>query len=167
MLYNYHVWGIPLVTLELRIRHLWASSRYWNCRGLTWGRKLEVESDPSDVCGSTTIARSHVASRPRSYAELLPKLTILILFLGCYTWPRHYSRWEVSFTPLALYPWYPLDMRLGGPQNRSERYGEVKNLDPKGARTPTPRSSRPVHKEAYIDNISVLKLRTKLQLVAV
>jgi hypothetical protein len=35
-------------------------------------------------------------------------------------------RWVVSFTPQPLYPqgknpWYPLDRRLGGPQNRSGR----------------------------------------------
>jgi hypothetical protein len=27
-------------------------------------------------------------------------------------------RWVVSFTPLPLYPRYPLDMRLGRAQNR-------------------------------------------------
>jgi len=41
-------------------------------------------------------------------------------------------RWVVSFTPRLLYserknPWYPLDRRLGGPQNRSGRGGEEKN----------------------------------------
>jgi hypothetical protein len=40
----------------------------------------------------------------------------------------------VSFTPLPLYPrgkmlQYPLDIRLGGPQRSSERYGKVKILD--------------------------------------
>jgi hypothetical protein len=40
----------------------------------------------------------------------------------------------VSFTPLLLYPrgkgpWYPLNIRLGEPQSRFERYGEVKILD--------------------------------------
>jgi hypothetical protein len=38
----------------------------------------------------------------------------------------------VSFTPRPLYsqgksPWYPLDRRLGGPQNRSGRGSEQKN----------------------------------------
>jgi len=38
----------------------------------------------------------------------------------------------VSFTLQPLYPhgkspWYPLDRRLGEPQNRSERGGEEKN----------------------------------------
>jgi hypothetical protein len=40
--------------------------------------------------------------------------------------------WVVSFTPRPLYPqgkipWYPVDRRLGGPQNRSGRGGEEKN----------------------------------------
>jgi hypothetical protein len=44
-------------------------------------------------------------------------------------------RWVVSFTPRLLYPqgkspWYPLDRRLGGPQNRSESGGEEKNSQP-------------------------------------
>jgi hypothetical protein len=38
----------------------------------------------------------------------------------------------VSFAPRPLYlqgksPWYPLDRKLGGPQNRSGRGGEEKN----------------------------------------
>jgi hypothetical protein len=33
--------------------------------------------------------------------------------------------------------------RLGGPQNRSGRHGEVKILDPTGTRTPTSQSSSP------------------------
>jgi hypothetical protein len=41
----------------------------------------------------------------------------------------------VSFTPRPLYlqaksPWYPLDRRLGGLQNRSGRGGEEKNSQP-------------------------------------
>jgi hypothetical protein len=41
----------------------------------------------------------------------------------------------VSLTPRLLYPqgkitWYPLDRRLRGPQNRSERGGEKKNSQP-------------------------------------
>jgi hypothetical protein len=41
----------------------------------------------------------------------------------------------VSFTPLPLYPrgmslWYPLDRRLGGPQNRSGRGGGERNYQP-------------------------------------
>jgi hypothetical protein len=33
-------------------------------------------------------------------------------------------RWVVSFTPLPLYPRYPLDKKLGGPQSQSGRRGE-------------------------------------------
>jgi hypothetical protein len=47
---------------------------------------------------------------------------------------------------------YPKDRRLGGPQSRSGRYGEVKILDPTGIRTPTPPSTKaPVfHKSGVI-----------------
>jgi hypothetical protein len=51
-------------------------------------------------------------------------------------------RWVVSFTPRPLYPqgkspWYPLDKRLGGAQNRSGHGGEEKNSQPPaGTRTP-------------------------------
>jgi hypothetical protein len=43
----------------------------------------------------------------------------------------------VNFTPRPLYPRgksprYPLERRLGGPQSRSGRFGEVKILDPTG-----------------------------------
>jgi hypothetical protein len=36
--------------------------------------------------------------------------------------------WLVSFTLLPLYPRYPLDRRLGGPQSLSGRRGEEKDL---------------------------------------
>jgi hypothetical protein len=54
----------------------------------------------------------------------------------------------VSFTPRPLYPRgrsprYPLYRRLGGPQSRSVRNGEVIILDPTGIRTPTSQSSSP------------------------
>jgi hypothetical protein len=54
----------------------------------------------------------------------------------------------VSFTPRPLYPrekssQYPLDTRLGGPQNQYGCYGEDKILDPIRPRTPFPRSSNP------------------------
>jgi hypothetical protein len=49
----------------------------------------------------------------------------------------------VSFTPRPLYRRYPLDMRLGGPQSRSGRYGEITILDPTGALTRNPPSSSP------------------------
>jgi hypothetical protein len=43
--------------------------------------------------------------------------------------------------PLSLYPRYPLDRRLAGPQSRSGRHGEEKILDPTETQTPTPQSS--------------------------
>jgi hypothetical protein len=48
----------------------------------------------------------------------------------------------VSFKPSPLYPrgnspWFPLDRRLGLPQSRYGRYGEVKILNSTGTRTPT------------------------------
>jgi hypothetical protein len=52
-------------------------------------------------------------------------------------------RWVISVTPMSLYPRYPLDTRLGGPQSRSERRGEEEILDHIGTRTPTPWSSCP------------------------
>jgi hypothetical protein len=57
-------------------------------------------------------------------------------------------RWMVSFTPRSLEPRrkshrYPLDRRLGGPQNRSGRRGEERNRAPIWTQTPTPRPSSP------------------------
>jgi hypothetical protein len=54
----------------------------------------------------------------------------------------------VSFTPQPLYArgnisGYPLDRKLGGPQNQSGRSGEEKILDPTGTRTPTSRPPSP------------------------
>jgi hypothetical protein len=42
------------------------------------------------------------------------------------------------FTRREKSPRYPLHRRLGGPQNRSGRFGGEKILDPTGTRTPTP-----------------------------
>jgi hypothetical protein len=44
-------------------------------------------------------------------------------------------RWVLNFTPQPFYPqgkspWYPLDRRLAGPQRRSGRGGEEKNVQP-------------------------------------
>jgi hypothetical protein len=58
--------------------------------------------------------------------------------------PRIGNKWRrvVSFTPWLLYPhgkcpWYPLDRRLGGLQNRSGCGGEEKSFPaPAGTRTP-------------------------------
>jgi hypothetical protein len=40
------------------------------------------------------------------------------------------------FLPPREWPWYSLDRRLGGPQNRSGRCGEEKHLAPAGNPTP-------------------------------
>jgi hypothetical protein len=53
-------------------------------------------------------------------------------------------RWVVSLMPRPLYPRrtsprYPLDRRLGGPQNRSGRCGEENILESTKTRTPTSR----------------------------
>jgi hypothetical protein len=45
----------------------------------------------------------------------------------------------VSFTPRPLYPQYPFDRGLGGPQSQSGPRGEEKILYPTETRTPTPR----------------------------
>jgi hypothetical protein len=50
----------------------------------------------------------------------------------------------VSFIPRPLYPRYPFDRRLGGPQSRSGRREEEKSLGPTGNRTPTPSVVQPV-----------------------
>jgi hypothetical protein len=51
------------------------------------------------------------------------------------------GEWSVSrpfrFTP-GKEPRYPFYRRLGGPQSRSGRYGELKIFDPTGTRTPAP-----------------------------
>jgi hypothetical protein len=50
----------------------------------------------------------------------------------------------VSFTPRRKIPRYPLDRRQGGPQNRSGRRGEEKNLVPTGTRTLDPSAVQPL-----------------------
>jgi hypothetical protein len=58
------------------------------------------------------------------------------------------GEWSASrrgrFTPWGKSPRYPLNIRLGGPQSRSGRHGEVKNLAPIGIGTPIPWSSSPL-----------------------
>jgi hypothetical protein len=76
----------------------------------------------SQLC---TLTEHHAMKVFRGSGGIAP----LILDLGS-RW-----RWRVSFTPRPLYPqgkspWYPLDRRLGGPQNRSGSGGEEKNSQP-------------------------------------
>jgi hypothetical protein len=50
----------------------------------------------------------------------------------------------ISFTPPPLYPRSPFYRRLGGPQSRSGRYGEVKIFAPTATWTPAPLVVQPV-----------------------
>jgi hypothetical protein len=64
---------------------------------------------------------------------------------------------EMSASRLCRFaPRYPLDRKLGGPQSRSERYGEVKILDPIGTRTRTPQSFQLV--DSRYTDYTMLKL---------
>jgi hypothetical protein len=56
----------------------------------------------------------------------------------CISW-----RWVVGFTHLPLYPRYPLDRSLGGPQSRSWQCGKVKILYSTWTRTPSRLLCRP------------------------
>jgi hypothetical protein len=71
----------------------------------------------------------------------------------------------VSFTPRPLYSWvkspqYQLDRRLCGPQKRSERRAEEKNLAPIGTRTPTPPArparSQSLYRLSYLGSLELL-----------
>jgi hypothetical protein len=86
------------------------------------------------------------------------------MYRSTYSWPNW--RWAVSFTARPLYPRgnsprYPLDRRLGGPQNRSGR-GEIKeNLDPPGIPTPRPSSPQPVAIPTELSRFVVCRLSNK------
>jgi hypothetical protein len=93
-------------------------------------------------CTKITLHCNHRSGHLRLTEHYAMKTYEGVLDLGT-SW-----RWVVSFTPRPLYlrgknPPYPFDRRLGGPQSRSGRYGEVKILGLTGTRTPTPPSSSP------------------------
>jgi hypothetical protein len=69
----------------------------------------------------------------KTYEEVVVFLTLALA--GC--------EWSLPLCPRRRSHRYPSDRRLGGPQSRSGRYGELSLLDPTGTRTPTPRSSSP------------------------
>jgi hypothetical protein len=52
-------------------------------------------------------------------------------------WPRHWMEESGQLHPQGKSPWYPLDMRLAGPQSSSWHGGEEENSQPSaGNRTP-------------------------------
>jgi hypothetical protein len=74
-------------------------------------------------------------------------------------------RWVVSFMPWPLYPRYPLYRRLGGPQSRSGRHGELKILDPTRTRTPITLLPSPFCNSFYLSAQSTLLVFTLLLLM--
>jgi hypothetical protein len=62
-------------------------------------------------------------------------------------------RWVVSFTPRSLYPRYPLDRKLGGPQSRCGDVGEEKySQAPPGIEPPNhdcPARSQSLYRLSY------------------
>jgi hypothetical protein len=108
------------------------------------GRRIRLTTLPPTVsrfstkCGSLDVSQTYGPPRP-----LTGMAFILFTKPWRYMGEWMYSstildsgtrwRWVVIFTPLPLYPreknhWYPLDMRLGGPQSRSGRYGGETNF---------------------------------------
>jgi hypothetical protein len=68
-------------------------------------------------------------------------------------------RWVISFTPRPLYPRYPLDRRLGGPQSRFGWRSERKILDSTGTWIPTlhrPVRSQSLYRLSYPGSIVVV-----------
>jgi hypothetical protein len=61
--------------------------------------------------------------------------------------------------PAALHPrkepWYPLDMRLGGPQSRSGRGGEEKNYQPPLGIEPYNPNHQPVVSMTNMSNAAI------------
>jgi hypothetical protein len=67
------------------------------------------------------------------------------MYRSTFSWPRHYFG-VVRFKPRSLYPRYPLDRRLGGPQNRS---GHEENSCPYRDSNPDPSVVQPVSQSLY------------------
>jgi hypothetical protein len=70
------------------------------------------------------------------------------------------AEWSISrscrLTPRRKRPLYPLDKRLGGPQNRSRQYGEVKNVYLTGTRTPTSEATVSLMKRSMISYFIII-----------
>jgi hypothetical protein len=86
------------------------------------------------------------------------------MYRSTFSWPRHY--FEVSgqlHASAALHPGksprYPFYRKLGGPQSRSGRYGEVKIFYPTGTRTPAPHEGIISSERFYsIFNVNISKI---------
>jgi hypothetical protein len=84
-------------------------------------------------------------------------------------------KWVVIFTSRPLYPrgkspWFPLDRRLGGPQNRSGRHGEKKILAPTGTRTPTsgrPARSQSLYRLSYPGSLCMFRAIQNVVMISV
>jgi hypothetical protein len=75
-------------------------------------------------------------------------------------------RWVISFTPRPFYPKgkiprYPSNRRLGWPQNRSGRRGDMENLTPTGTRTPTLRPVTIMTALSRMDHVTQSELKSK------
>jgi hypothetical protein len=102
---------------------------------------------------SSSFRVTYRVSHPHKFKKTKAKVKVKLSL--CFNWaPRHegivgewkYSsthsltsaldegEWSASrpgrFTPQGKSVWYPLDRKLGGPQNRSRRGGEEKNSQP-------------------------------------
>jgi hypothetical protein len=65
------------------------------------------------------------------------------MYRSTFSWPRHWLKvcgqlHAPAALPQGKSPRYSFYKRLGGPQSRSGRYGEVKIVYPTGTRTPAP-----------------------------
>jgi hypothetical protein len=50
------------------------------------------------------------------------------IYRSTYSWPRHWLEVSGYLHARGKGPWYPLQRRLGGPQNRSRRGNEINSL---------------------------------------
>jgi hypothetical protein len=61
------------------------------------------------------------------------------MYISMHSSPGHHLEVGGALIGLPLYSQHPLDRRLGGPQSRTARHGEMKILDTTWARTSNPR----------------------------
>jgi hypothetical protein len=103
---------------------IWIDVRRWPFKkpGRRRNAMLKYRQWMVKVRQGKVVPKHHAVKTYRGSGGIAPR----ILILGI-RWS-----WAVSFTSRSLYlqgksPWYPLDRRLGGPQNRSGR-GNERNL---------------------------------------